>query len=215
MTLTLPDPIKVQLRRLLHIACLLPLVILIIRAISDNLTANPIQAAQQQTGLTALILLTISLAGTPLHILTNDPFWRSIRKPVGLYAFLYASLHLLVFLVLDFNLNLALIAGQFIEKPFIWFGLISFILLSALAFTSIRSIKKKMGRNWKPLHKMVYTIAIVVIIHDALSQKANPLQLQGNILQPLVVGGIILLLLMIRLPFIKKWISRLTQGKPS
>lgn len=214
-TLTIPDSYKPPLRWLLHIGSLIPLGILIAAAVMDNLTANPIQAAMQRTGLTAIILLTISLSGTPLHILTHDPFWRSIRKPLGLYAFLYASIHMLIFILLDFNLNLSLLIRQLTEKPFIWFGLAGFLLLASLAFTSIRSIKKKMGKNWKPLHRFVYLTAILVLIHDALAQKANPLQLQGNVIQPLIVGGILFILLLIRLPWIKNWFNRSGKAKQS
>ena len=209
MRLLFPAAWKNPFRKLIHVASLLPLLILLLDAYFQRLTANPIQASMQRTGLTAIILLCISLAGTPLAFLLNDPFWRSIRKPFGLYAFLYACIHVLIFIGLDFSFNLQLLLGQLIEKPFIWFGLTGFLILSSLAITSIKSLKKRLGKKWKPLHRLVYALAILILIHDLLSQKANPIQLQGNVLQPLVVGGIILILLILRLPFVKQWISRL------
>lgn len=204
MQITFPAALKQPARTVMHAACLLPLAILLGQAFTHNLTANPIQAVEQRTGLTALIILTVMLAFSPLAAITHELYWRSFRKPVGLYAFLYASLHLLTFAILDFNLNWIRLAGQLTEKPFILLGLAAFVLLASLAATSFKGIKKRMGKNWKRLHRMVYLIAVLVVIHDALSQKANPLMLRGNILQPALLAGIILILLALRIPVIKK-----------
>ena len=187
----------------MHIACLIPLGVLILDAGLNRLTANPIQAAMQRTGLTALIILTIMLSLTPLSTITHELYFRSFRKPVGLYAFLYASVHMLIFVVLDFNLNGERLIRQVTEKPFILLGLTGYILLAALAITSFKSVKAKMGKNWRRLHRMVYLIAVLIVVHDTLSQKGNAFQVQGNLLQPILLGSIILLLLLLRVPVVK------------
>jgi methionine sulfoxide reductase heme-binding subunit len=200
----IPEKIKQPMRWLMHFGCLLPLILLVVDFFTGNLTVNPIQAATQRTGLTALVILTIMLSFTPLAGLTHEPYWRSFRKPVGLYAFLYASLHLILFAGIDFGLNLRLLAEQITQKPFVILGMASFILLAALAVTSFKALKKRMGRNWKRLHQTVYLIAPLVVVHFALAQKANPLTVRGNILLPLLLAGVILILLALRLPPIKR-----------
>lgn len=202
--MNIPAAYKQPMRYGMHAACLLPFAFLLIDFFSGNLTANPIQAATQRTGLTALIILAIMLAFTPVAVITREPYWRSFRKPVGLYAFFYASLHLLIFSLVDFGLNLRLIANQITQKPFILLGLTGFLLLLALAVTSFKVFKKKMGRHWKRLHRSVYFIAPLIVVHFVLAQKANPLTAQGNLLVPLILGGAILILLILRLPFIKR-----------
>lgn len=204
MHLSLLSGWKKPIRTIVHVGSLIPILILIVNALTNHLTANPIQAAMQRTGLAAIILLTVMLACTPFAMITYEPYWRSFRKPIGLYAFLYASIHMLLFVVLDFNFNFTRLLGQLIEKPFIWLGVTSFILLSLLALTSLKILKKKMGKNWKRLHRMVYLIAVLVVIHDALSQKANMLQVEGNILQPLILAVIIFFLLILRTTYVKK-----------
>lgn len=202
--MNIPTQWKQPMRYFMHAACLLPLALLLINFIAGDLTANPIQAATQRTGLTALVILTVMLAFTPLAAITHEPYWRSFRKPVGLYSFFYASLHMLIFAGLDFGLNLKLIGDQITQKPFILLGLTGFLLLLALAVTSFKVLKKKMGRHWKRLHRSVYFIAPLIVVHFVLAQKANPLTAQGNILLPLILAGVIVILLILRVPFVKR-----------
>ena len=207
MGLSIPSGWKPFLRKVVHPAALIPLILLVFDYFTNRLTVNPIQAATQRTGLTGLILLTVMLAFTPFATITGDPYWRSFRKPVGLYAALYAGIHVFIFTVLDFNLNWSLLKGQLTEKPFIWFGLAGLLILAALALTSLRILKKRMGKYWKKLHQMVYLAGLIIVVHDLLSQKGNALLVRGNLLQPLVIGGIIIFLLVLRIPVIKRWIA--------
>src|SRR5512145_1018621 len=140
----------------MHIYAWSAFVILIFQFFTDNLTANPIQALEQRTGRHAITLLVLSLACTPLNSLFG---WRELlkrRRALGLYAFLYASIHVLIFVDLDYGLAWSLIVQTIFEKPYIIVGVISFLLLIPIAFTSFDIWKKRLGKNWKRLHQLVY-----------------------------------------------------------
>ena len=180
------------------------LVLLIFDFFTGNLTANPIQAMEQRTGRHAITLLVLSLACTPLNTLFG---WRELikrRRALGLYAFLYATIHVIIFVDLDYGLAWSLIVQTIIEKPYIVVGVISFLMLVPLAFTSFDIWKKRLGRNWKRLHQMIYLIAPLVVLHYAWGKKGDFFRLQGEIIRPLIYGVIVLLLLIMRLPQVRK-----------
>lgn len=178
--------------------------LLLIDFFSDNLTANPIQAMEQRTGRHAITLLVLSLACTPLNNLFG---WRELlkrRRALGLYAFLYATLHVIIFVDLDYGLAWSLIVQTIIEKPYILVGVISFLMLIPLAFTSFDIWKKRLGKNWKRLHQMIYLIAPLVVLHYAWGKKGDFFRLQGEIIRPLIYAAIVILLLVMRLPQVRK-----------
>lgn len=187
------------IRAALHFSALLPLVVLVVRALRNDLTANPIQAATQATGDAALWLLTLSLACTPLSTLFRRSIFNRLRRPLGLYAFFYAALHVLMFVGVDYAFNLRQLADAFLEKRFLWVGAPAFLILLALAVTSFTYWMKRLGRKWKRLHRLVYLAALLVVAHNAWAVKGNLTTLQGDILQPLAFGMLILLLLAARL----------------
>lgn len=169
-----------------------------------NLTVNPIQDLEQRTGRAAITLLVLSLLCTPLNTLFGwkEPLKR--RRALGLYAFMYATIHVLIFLDLDYGLAWSLILQSIIEKPYIIFGLITFLLLIPLAATSFDAWKIRLKKNWKRLHQTVYLIAPLAVLHFALSKKGDIFQLQGDITRPLVYGLVVLVLLLLRIPKIRK-----------
>src|SRR5215208_4594757 len=119
----------------IHIYGWSALVRLIIDLINHNLTANPIQALEQRTGRHAITLLVLALACTPLNNLFG---WRELlkrRRALGLYAFLYATIHVIIFVDLDYGLAWSLIVQTIVQKPYIVVGVISFLMLINLAFT--------------------------------------------------------------------------------
>lgn len=178
--------------------------LLLIDFFSDNLTANPIQAMEQRTGRHAITLLVLSLACTPLNNLFG---WRELlkrRRALGLYAFLYATLHVIIFVDLDYGLAWSLIVQTIIEKPYILVGVVSFLMLIPLAFTSFDIWKKRLGKNWKRLHQMIYLIAPLVVLHYAWGKKGDFFRLQGEIIRPLIYAAIVILLLVMRLPQVRK-----------
>jgi sulfoxide reductase heme-binding subunit YedZ len=188
----------------IHVYAWSVLVLLVIALLSDNLTANPIQALEQRTGRHAITLLVLSLACTPLNNLFG---WRELikrRRTLGLYAFLYATLHVIIFVDLDYGLAWSLIAQTILEKPYIIVGVISFLLLVPLAVTSFNIWKKRLGKTWKRVHQMVYLIAPLVVLHYAWGKKGDFFRLQGEIIRPLIYAVIVIILLIMRLPQVRR-----------
>jgi len=195
------------LRVVNHIIGWLPLVLIGIAYANNALTVNPIQDIEQRLGRISLYFLMATLAVTPLYTLTG---WRVIltrRKALGLYTFLYICLHVLTFLGLDYGFNIMLILPLLEKKPYIIVGLVAFFMLLPLAITSFDFFIRRMKRNWKRLHWLIYPAGLVVVLHYALSLKGNIFTLRGNELLPLLWAGVTLLLLALRLPPIRRWVS--------
>jgi sulfoxide reductase heme-binding subunit YedZ len=171
------------------------------------LSVNPIQDLERRTGRAAITLLVLSLMCTPLNTLFG---WKELlkrRRALGLYSFMYATIHVLIFLDLDYGLAWSLIWQNIVEKPYIIFGVITFLMLLPLAVTSFDSWKIRLRKNWKRLHKTVYLIAPLAVLHFALSKKGDIFQLQGEIVRPLIYGLVVLILLILRIPRIKKFFA--------
>src|SRR5512136_3002479 len=192
-----------QIRWAVHIAAWIPLVVLIIDAANNNLTFNPIQAATQRTGDTAIVLLTLSLACTPLSTYLGWKDAVKLRRALGLYAFLYAAIHFTLFAVIDFGLQFNLIVPEFLQKYYLWAGLPAFVILCALAATSFRWAMRRMGKNWKRLHRYIYLGAILVVLHLALVIKGDFFRLGGDVWKPVLATIIIGGLLILRIPPIR------------
>lgn len=174
-----------------------------------NLSVNPIQDLEQRTGRHAITLLVLSLLCTPLNTLFGwkEPLKR--RRALGLYSFMYATIHVLIFLDLDYGLAWSLILQSIVEKPYILFGLVTFLMLVPLAITSFDVWKVRLKKNWKRLHQTVYLIAPLAVFHFALSKKGDIFRLQGEIVRPLAYGLVVLLLLVLRIPKVRKFFSSL------
>jgi sulfoxide reductase heme-binding subunit YedZ len=177
--------------------------------VTGSISPNPIQEIEQRTGRHAITLLVLSLACTPL----NNMFgWRELikrRRALGLYAFMYATLHVIIFVHLDYGLAWSLIVQTVFEKPYIVVGLISFLLLIPLAFTSFDIWKKRLGKAWKRLHQIIYLIAPLVVLHYAWSKKGDLFRLQGEIVRPLIYGLIVIVFLIVRIPQVRRAIASL------
>ncbi len=172
--------------------------------LTGNISPNPIQELEQRTGRHAITLLALSLMCTPLNTLFkwSEPLKR--RRALGLYTFMYATIHVIIYLDLDYGLAWSLVAREIVEKPRILVGMIAFLLFIPLAVTSFDIWKKRLGKNWKRLHRIVYFIAPLVFLHYVWSKKGDLLSLQGEIVKPLVYGLIFALLLVLRIPAIRK-----------
>lgn len=200
------------LRLAVHIVGIFPLLWIAWDGFTGNLSINPIQEIIQRLGRAAVYFLIVSLACTPLNTLFG---WRQAlkhRRTLGLYAFGYAMLHFLMFIGVDYGFNLKEISRQIIEKPFITLGSLSFLILLALAVTSFDSSKRKLGKNWKRLHRSVYLAGILVLIHFAWARKGNLATLSGDILLPALLLLLVILLLVLRLPPVRKRISTLRRN---
>lgn len=197
-----------QIRWGVHIAAWIPLVVLIIDALNDNLTVNPIQAAEQRTGDIAIILLVLSLACTPISTYLGWKDAVKLRRALGLYAFMYAAIHFVLFAFVDFGLQMDLILREFVEKRYLWVGLPALIILIALAATSFRWAMKHMGKKWKRLHQLIYLVAILVVLHLAFVIKGDLFTLSGDVWKPLVATIVIGILLIARLPWVRRrWVG--------
>jgi methionine sulfoxide reductase heme-binding subunit len=192
-----------------HIYAWSELVIIIYGVLTHHLTANPIQAMEIDTGRHAIALLVLSLACTPLTTLLG---WRDLlkrRRALGLYAIMYAVLHVIIFMDLDNGLAWNLLIQTVIQQSYILYGMAAFLLLVPLAMTSFDSWKVRLGKNWKRLHWVVYLIAPIAALHYAMAVKGDLFHLSGDINAPVNYGIVIALLLILRLPFIRRFFASL------
>ncbi|HJS19336.1 MAG TPA: protein-methionine-sulfoxide reductase heme-binding subunit MsrQ [Anaerolineales bacterium] len=190
-----------------HVYAWSALVFILLDFLTGSVSANPIQELEQRTGRHAITLLVLSLACTPLNTLFRWPELIKRRRTLGLYAFLYATIHVLVFVHLDYGLAWSLIVQTIFEKPYIIVGVISFLMLIPLAVTSFDVWKMRLKKNWKRLHQMIYLIAPLVVLHYAWGKKGDFFALQGEIIRPLVYGLIVLILLAFRIPRVRRAVA--------
>jgi len=132
---------------------------------SDMLGADPVAEVEHRTGLWALRLLLLTLAITPLRQITGQTVLLRFRRMLGLYAFFYASLHLAAYLVLDLGGYWAQIFEEIAKRPYITVGFTAWLLLVPLAVTSTLGWMRRLGRRWGQLHRLVYAVAVLAILH--------------------------------------------------
>lgn len=202
----LPLPRFTKFQAAVHIAAWAPLMLLIFDWTRDNLTFNPIQALEVRTGKYALVLLILSLACTPLNTIFGFRQALKIRRALGLYAFLYASIHFLIFIGLDYQFDLVLLEEAIFEKRYAFVGFAAGLILLALAITSTRGWMRRLGKTWTRLHKFVYLAGILVIVHYVWLVKSD-------IRVPLLYGAVVLALLIVRIPYVRRVVSRFRHHK--
>jgi len=181
-----------NLRSLTLAGCLIPLLWLFIDIAFDNLGSNPIQALHIRLGDWSLRFLCLTLAITPIQTVTK---WRGMtdyRQMLGLYAFFYATLHVLAYLLVDHALMWRMVGIDVIESPYIWFGVLAYLIIFSLALTSPKWAKKRMGKTWKKLHRFIHIAAVAAIVHYFW-------QLKGNLAEPLFYSIVVFLLLSFRI----------------
>ena len=156
---------KALLKPAVFSLCLLPLALLVQDGFTGGLGVNPIETVTHHTGDWTLRLLLATLALTPLRRLFGWAWPLRLRRMVGLFAFFYACLHLLTYLWLDQFFAWGRIVEDVIERPFITLGMLAFLGLVPLALTSTRGMQRRLGRRWKTLHRLVYPVAILGVLH--------------------------------------------------
>ena len=183
----------ILLKALTWLACLWPLGRLVWGAATNNLGADPTATITFATGLATLRLLTISLAITPVRRLSPRLSWLiKFRRLLGLFAFFYASLHLLTYIALYAGFDVDAIAADIVKRRFITVGFAAWLLLLPLAVTSTSwAIRKLGGKRWNRLHKLVYLAAVCGVIH-------NWWQVKPGVLTPLTITVILGVLLAAR-----------------
>ena len=183
-------------RILVHVAALVPLAWIIWQYTQGLFLIDPVREITTLTGRTALVLLVLSLACTPLNTLFGFRQALRVRRPLGLYAFLYASLHFATFVWLDYGLDLQLLREAIFDQRYVLVGFASGLLMLILAVTSTRRWQKRLGKKWKRLHRLVYLAGALAVIHY--------LWLVKDILVPLQYGAVLAILLLLRLPAVRR-----------
>ena len=185
----------VAAKAVVHALALLPLALLGWRAWQvgsgadiDALGADPVAAIEHTLGLWALRLLLVTLAVTPLRQLLGQPLLLRFRRMLGLWTFAYASLHFSAWLVLDLRGWWALVPVEIAERPYITVGFAAWLLLLPLALTSTRGWMRRLGRNWGRLHRLVYAVAVLAVLHFWWVVKAD-------VREPLLYAAILAALL--------------------
>lgn len=186
-----------------HLLALLPLWLMVRATLADALGADPVAELTHRTGDWALRFLLLSLAMTPLRRVLDQAWPIRFRRLLGLYAFAYACLHLTIYVVLDLNGYWAQILEDIVKRPFITVGFLAWLLLTPLAITSTRGWIKRLGRRWGQLHRAVYAVGILAVLHFFWLVKAD-------LREPLIYAAILALLLGLRL----YWRWRRSSVKP-
>ncbi|HEY6362815.1 MAG TPA: protein-methionine-sulfoxide reductase heme-binding subunit MsrQ [Vicinamibacterales bacterium] len=144
---------------------LIPAIALVVGFFTDDLTANPIEYITRQTGYWALTLLVLTLAVTPVRRLARWNEIIKLRRMLGLFAFFYATLHLLTWIVLDKFFDFAWMIEDVAERRFITIGMLTWVLLLPLAITSTKGMVRRLGRRWQTLHRLSYVAGVTGILH--------------------------------------------------
>jgi sulfoxide reductase heme-binding subunit YedZ len=177
------------------IGALAPLASIVLRARQGALSANPIAQIENELGMSALIFLVASLACTPARHLLGWTWPTRIRRELGLFAFFYAMLHFLTYLLVDQVADLRAILADIVERPFITVGFLALVLLVPLALTSTTESIRRLGfRRWQRLHQLAYLAGALAVVHFIWRVKID-------VSQPLLYAAVLGALLLVRLAF--------------
>ncbi|WP_321817583.1 MULTISPECIES: protein-methionine-sulfoxide reductase heme-binding subunit MsrQ [unclassified Paraburkholderia] len=172
------------------VAAWYPLARIVFFGLTDRLGANPIEFITRSTGLWTLVFLCITLAVTPLRRLTGWNALLRFRRMLGLYAFFYATLHFTTYIWFDKWFDVAAMLKDVGKRPFITVGFAAFVLLIPLAVTSTKAMVRKLGRRWQSLHRLIYAIGVLAILHFWWLKSGK-----HDLVLPKIYGAIMLALL--------------------
>jgi sulfoxide reductase heme-binding subunit YedZ len=178
-------------RTVVWLGCLTPLALLVARGfglVGAGLGANPVETVLHTTGKTGLNILLISLAVTPARVLTTMNWLVRLRRPLGLFSFFYIVLHFATYAVLDLRLDWSMLYMDIAERPYITVGVLALAGMIPLAVTSTSGMQRRLGRRWVSLHRLVYAVAILGLVHFFW-------QVKIDIREPLVYTAMLTLLL--------------------
>jgi len=173
---------------ILFTVCLVPFIVLVIGAVNNSLGTNPVETMTHETGEWTLRFLLLTLMITPLRRLSGKSWLIKLRRMLGLYAFFYACLHFITYIWFDQYFDWVEIIKDIPKRPFITVGFTAFVLLIPLAITSNNKMMRLLKKNWIKLHKLVYVIAVLGILHFLWLVKADTQE-------PLIYASILLILL--------------------
>ncbi|MBN8741988.1 MAG: sulfoxide reductase heme-binding subunit YedZ [Lysobacterales bacterium 69-70] len=189
--------------------CLLPLGHLIWDVAQQTLGPDPVAALEHRSGDWALRLLLLTLAITPLRRFSGVAALIRLRRMLGLFAFFYATLHLTVYLAIDLGGFWRQLFSEIVKRPYITVGFLAWLLLVPLALTSTKGMMRRLGRRWGQLHKLVYPIGLLAVLHYLWQVKFGQ---KIAVREPLVYLAIYFALMAARLPW-PAWFTRL-RGQP-
>jgi len=182
-------------KKVLLLIFLIPLLVLLLRFFLGDLGANPIEVATRELGSWALRFIFLTLAISPLKILTGWIFVIKYRRMIGLTAFFYSSLHLMSYIGLDQFFYFSEVWQDILKRKYITFGAAGFLMLVPLALTSSNNMIRRFGaKNWKRIHKLIYPASIMILLHFFMMTKAD-------FLEPLLYFCLLLMLFTLRIPF--------------
>ena len=188
---------QTYVKRLIFILSLWPLLSISINIFQDTLGANPIEFIERHFGKWTLIFLCLTLSMTPLRRITNISQWILYRRMLGLFVFFYASIHLLCYIALDYHFDWVDIKNDILKHRYVLVGFLAWLLLLPLAITSSDKMIRKLKANWKLLHRLIYVIAILGVLHFIWLVKKD-------ITEPLIYAAIVSILLILRLNILRR-----------
>jgi len=188
---------QTYVKRFIFILSLWPLLSISINIFQDTLGANPIEFIERHFGKWTLIFLCLTLSMTPIRRITNISQWILYRRMLGLFVFFYASIHLLCYIALDYHFDWVDIKNDVLKHRYVLVGFLAWLLLLPLAITSSDKMIRKLKANWKLLHRLIYVIAILGVLHFIWLVKKD-------ITEPLIYAAIVSILLILRLNIFRR-----------
>ncbi|HMN84035.1 MAG TPA: protein-methionine-sulfoxide reductase heme-binding subunit MsrQ [Burkholderiaceae bacterium] len=179
---------------LIFLACLLPLARLVVLGVQGGLGANPVEFVTRSTGTWTLVLLCSTLALTPLRRLAGWSQAIRYRRMLGLYTFFYGCLHFTTYVWLDQWFEWSEIVRDVLKRPFITVGFAAFVLMLPLALTSSQAAMRRLGRRWQALHRLIYAVAVLAILHYWWHKAGK-----NDLGEPMIYGAVVALLLGLRI----------------
>jgi sulfoxide reductase heme-binding subunit YedZ len=192
-------------KRIAFALCLVPVLLLIIDGFRGDLTANPVEYLEHKTGDWALRFLLITLGVTPLRKIFEQPLLVRYRRMLGLFAFFYTCVHLLLYLTFDQVFDLRGVIADVMKRPYITVGMAGFVMMIPLAVTSTAAMVRRLGASrWQLLHRLVYFCTLAGVIHFWWLVKSD-------IHEPALYAAVFGLLMLFR---VQMWIEKGRKPKP-
>lgn len=188
---------RTAIKVLVFLLALLPMLTLILGVLQDSLGPDPAKALSHISGEWALRFLILTLAITPLRLITRSSEWIHYRRMLGLYTFFYALIHLMIYCLFLLGLQWQDLWEDILERPYITVGFFAWLLMLPMTFTSTNRWQRKLGRRWVRLHQSIYAVSALVMLHIIW-------QARSDLAEPLFYLFIFSILMLVRIPLIKE-----------
>jgi sulfoxide reductase heme-binding subunit YedZ len=192
-------PLPAWLKPVVFVLALVPLVRLFVLGFMGGLGANPIEFVTRSTGTWALVMLCLTLAITPLRRLSGWTVAIRLRRMLGLFAFFYAVLHFTVFIWLEHWFDARALFADVLDRPFVTVGFLALLLMVPLALTSTQGMIRRLGRRWQTLHRLIYLIAPLAVLHFWWHKAGK-----NDFSEPAIYAGVVAVLLLVRIAWARR-----------